>query len=69
MFLQGKILIVKREVRVFRSMKEADEADRIYYRSLTPEQRFAIALQLIDDYYGTQHRLERVVRIVPKKQR
>lgn len=36
-----------REARKFSSHQEADEADRRYYRSLTPEQRLEILLDLI----------------------
>jgi hypothetical protein len=34
--------------RKFRSFAEADNADRAYYRSLTPEQRLDILLTLIE---------------------
>jgi hypothetical protein len=47
-------------VRKFGSHDEADQADREYYRSLTPQQRIELLIQMIDDYYGTEHRLERV---------
>jgi hypothetical protein len=40
--------------------EEAERANRDYYQSLTPKQRFDILIQLIDDTYGTEHRLERV---------
>jgi hypothetical protein len=36
-----------RQVRVFPSFQEAEDADRAFYRSLTPEQRLDILLQLI----------------------
>jgi hypothetical protein len=50
-----------KQVRVFRSFQEDEDADRAFYRSLTPEQRLDILLQLI-----AQHgeRLERVYKIV-----
>ena len=50
-------------VRVFRSFKEAEDADRAFYRSLTPEQRLDILLQLIAQH-GPVTRLERVYKIV-----
>ncbi len=34
--------------RKFRSFAEADQADRDYYRSLTPEQRLDILLTLVE---------------------
>jgi len=54
-------------VRVFRSFEEAEKADREFYRSLTPEQRLNILLQLIAQH-GTPQRLERVFRIVKLEQ-
>ena len=58
---------MEKVVRKFESHEEAERADREFYRSLTPKQRVEIALQLIDDYYGTEHRLEAVCRIVKLK--
>ena len=60
-----------RTVRKHRSFEDADQADLIYYRSLTPEQRMNILLELTrqrpsDD--GTEPRLERVYRIIKLKQ-
>ena len=52
-----------RQVSVFRSFQEADDADRAFYRSLTPEQRLDILLELISQH-GRVKRLERVYRIV-----
>jgi hypothetical protein len=56
------------QVRVFRSFEEAEEADRAFYRSLTPEQRLDILLQLIAQH-GPVQRLERVYKIVKLEQR
>ncbi|HLG99691.1 MAG TPA: hypothetical protein VKX49_25510 [Bryobacteraceae bacterium] len=50
-------------VQVFRSFEEAEKADRDFYRSLTPEQRLDILLQLIAQH-GSSKGLERVFRIV-----
>jgi len=52
-----------KEVRVFRSFQEADDADRALYRSLTPKQRLDILLELIAQP-GSVKRLERVYKIV-----
>jgi len=37
---------MKKTIRVFHSFAEAEQADREYYRSLTPEQRLDILLDL-----------------------
>ena len=58
---------MEKVVRKFKTHAEADRADREYYRTLTPGQRVDILLQLIDDYYGPQHRLERVCRITKRE--
>lgn len=55
---------MEKVARVFKSKDEADKADREYYRSLTPDQRIAIVLQLVDDFYGPEPRLERVCRVI-----
>jgi hypothetical protein len=59
---------MEREVAVYRSPEEAAEADRRYYRQLTPEQRIQILLKLIQQHReatgATSERLERVYRIV-----
>ena len=58
---------MEKVVRIFRSHQEADEADREYFRSLTPQQRLEIFLDLL--WRGRNgdeaaERLERVYRIV-----
>lgn len=58
-----------KEIRKFESHEEAERADREFYHSLTPAQRVNMALQLIDDYYGTKHRLEAVCRIIKLERR
>jgi hypothetical protein len=57
-----------KQVRVFRSFQEAEDADRAFYRSLTPEKRLDILLQLIAQH-GPVKRLERVYKIVKLEQR
>ena len=52
-------------VRKFDSFEEADKADREYYRSLTPEQRVEILLELVESYTNASAKgFERVYRIV-----
>jgi hypothetical protein len=58
---------LEKAVRIFRSFKEADDADREYFERLTPQQRLDIFLELLwrgrsGDEAG--ERLERVYRIV-----
>ena len=49
-------------LRFFDSFDEALEADRAYYRSLSPEQRLELALDLMRPYYEAHPRLERIYR-------
>jgi|LakMenEpi03Aug12_release.lakeMendotaPanAssembly.Ray.scaffolds.fasta_scaffold4806647_1 6-phosphogluconate dehydrogenase len=51
---------MEEKAQIFKNQAETDKANRAYYASLTPEERTAILIQMIDDYYGTEHRLERV---------
>ena len=44
----------------FKTFADADRENRRYYQSLTPQQRVNLSIQMIDDDYGTEHRLERV---------
>lgn len=61
---------MERVVRTFSSHEEAANADREYYRSLTPEQRLDILLELIEQGGGgTQSRFERVYRVIERKPR
>ena len=57
--------------RQFRSHRESDEADRAYNRSLTPQQRLEILLDLIAQAQGheTQPGFARVYRIVKLHER
>jgi hypothetical protein len=59
---------MEKMVRKFSSFEEAEKADREYYRSLTPEERVAICIEL-SRRLGTEgdeasERLERVCRVV-----
>ena len=53
-------------VRKFATFDEAEEADRAYYRALTPAERLSIMLDLIYPEGGdaAATRFERVYRIV-----
>lgn len=57
-------------VKKFTSFEEAEEADRQYYRALTPEQRLDILGELIYKANGeTFPRLERVYRVIKRPPR
>lgn len=59
---------MEKTVQRFTSHAEADRADREYYRSLTPQQRVDLTLELVRRYRESfppdQQRLQRVARIV-----
>jgi hypothetical protein len=59
---------MERVVAKFSSFQEAERAEREYYRSLTPQQRLDILLELIEcsrkEGDAAAHRFERVYRIV-----
>ena len=59
--------MIDRSVRVFPSFKEAEKADREFYRSLTPAARLQIWFELcrFDRLDEPEHRLQRVYRIAP----
>lgn len=65
------MIFVEKTVKIFKNFQEADEADRRYYLSLSPEERMAIAERLRGEYeqltYGSQQRFRRVFRIVKQK--
>jgi len=51
-------------VRKFDSFEAADKADREYYRSLKPEQRVEILLELVESYTNASAKgFERVYRV------
>jgi hypothetical protein len=61
--------IIEKVVKVSRSFEERDQADKAYYRSLTPQRRIEILLELNSRWPAKGHdegsqRLERVYRIV-----
>jgi hypothetical protein len=60
--------VMERTVQVFESFEEAEEADKEYYRSLSPAQRVEILLILRDQYSPYDDELtqgfERVCRII-----
>lgn len=59
-------------VKIFKSHSEADAADRAYYASLTPQQRLAIMLEIIDSQReedDASQRVAPVCRIVKRSQR
>lgn len=53
-------------VRKFATFDEAEEADRAYYRALTPSERLSIMIDLIypEDGDAASARFERVYRII-----
>jgi hypothetical protein len=57
---------MERVCRKFRSFAESEAADREYYRSLTPERRLEILLELIAQAQGDEAGQEfaRVCRVV-----
>jgi sugar-specific transcriptional regulator TrmB len=58
---------MQRVVRKLQGFAESDEADRAYYRSLSPQERLNILLQLIAHYQDsldeTAKRFKRVCRV------
>ena len=61
---------MKKVVRKFKTHAEADKADREYYRSLTPEERLDILLDLIEQGSdGASEGFKRVYRITELERR
>ena len=57
-------------VRKFDSFEAAEKADREYYRSLTPEQRVEILLELVETYSNASvEGFQRVYRFVKLESR
>ena len=52
---------VQKTVRKFKSLPEADRADRDFYKKLSPQERLNILLQLTE--HEPERRLERVYRV------
>lgn len=61
---------MEKAIQVFRSFQEAEEADKEYYRSLSPAERVEILLILRDEYSPYDDELtegfERVCRIIER---
>ena len=61
---------MEKVVRIFHSQEEADEADREFYRSLTPQQRMDIFVELQENTWpwgnGAEQGLARVYRVVKR---
>lgn len=55
---------IERDAETFASPAEADKASFEYYRSLTCEQRLAIALELVAPAHEAHSWFERVHRVV-----
>ena len=56
---------MEKEVRVYRSHEEAENADVEHDKTLTPEERVDVVLELRNRYYpdAAQQRLARVYRV------
>ncbi len=67
-----RLAVVEKVVRKFRTLEEADQADREYYRRMSPEQRLEILLHLLDHPLkqgdGSSERFPRVYRVAQLKQ-
>ena len=67
-------MAIEKIVQKFQSAVEADRADRAYYRSLTPQRRLDIMLEIIYNHHtggnpdATLPRLSRVCRVVKRAQ-
>jgi hypothetical protein len=62
---------MERVFTISKSFEEADRTDKAYYRSLTPQQRLQILLELnsrwpTDDHAQASERLERVYRVIKR---
>lgn len=53
---------MEKVIQFFDTFEEADKADKEYYRTLTPEERIEIGLELMKPYYEAHPRLERIYR-------
>ena len=73
--LQAAVVLIKyphmkRTIEVFNSFAEAEEANKEYYRSLSPNQRIALLLVLRDQYRPYPNEVtegfKRVCRIIKR---
>ena len=64
---------MERVAKKFSSFEEQQKADREYYRSLTPQQRLDILLEMIVTYRDgldeAERRFKRVCRVVKRPRR
>lgn len=58
-------------IRVFATAEEAEEAEREFYRSLTPQQRLDLMLELCARHYHAEYAagLARVYRFIEREER
>jgi hypothetical protein len=52
---------VEKTAKKFRNLKEAEKADRDFYKELTGNERLQILVELLN--HGPEQRLERISRI------
>jgi hypothetical protein len=59
--------MIDRTISVFRNVKEAEEADRDFYRNLTPAERLKIWFELcgFDRLDQPENRIKKICRIRP----
>lgn len=58
---------VERVVKIHKGHKEADAADKAYYKSLTPRQRIDVLLELIAQRHGPDQGFVRVCKVIKRK--
>lgn len=50
---------MKPRLEKFKSHEEAEESNRLWYQSLSAQEKFDILAKMIEDYYGPEQRLDR----------
>jgi hypothetical protein len=60
---------VEKRARIFESLAEADAAKVELYAQMSPSERLSVFNQLLADAYGTEPRLERVLRVLDESGR
>ena len=55
---------IKREIQVFKTFAEADEADYAWYRALSGNEKLKIMLEIMAPAYEAAPGFERVYRVV-----
>lgn len=62
---------MKKTIVIFKNFREAEQAEKEYYRKLTPMERVSLLEQIRKQYeqshYGTEQRFRRVYKIVKQK--